>query len=155
MSVCKNLPVQKPPMMTETLWSLVQSCWQVIPAERPTIKVILSSLRECNTRGVGSLPASYHINSTAAPNVTQASNDVPMKGTTSRHPLLRYLTIRRLGHVDPCRNYELTSSPLSITNTPLPQLNIGYSSSSSATAPLEEPYDYHLLSEKDIVILLA
>ena len=138
----------------ETLWSLVQSCWQVIPTKRPTIKVIISSLRESNTREVGSLPASYHLNPTTAPNVTQPSDSVPMKGTTWCHPLPTYLTIRRLGHVDPCRNRELTSSPLSMTDTPLPQLNIGNSSGRSATAPQVPHNDLRVL-EEDIVIAFA
>ena len=142
--------------MTETLWSLVQSCWQVIPTKRPTIKVIISSLRESNTRGVGSLPsASYHTNpSSTAPNVAQPSNSVSMKGTTWRHPLSTYLTIRRLGHVDPCRNRELTSSPLSMADTSPPQLNVGISSGCPATAPQVPHNDLRIL-EKDVIIALA
>ena len=135
-------------MMTETLWSLVQLCWEVIPVKRPTIKVIISFLRESSTRGVGSPPTSCHINPTTLPKVTPPSNSVPMKGTTWRHPLLTYLTIRRL---DPSRNRELTSSPLSMTNTPLPELSIG--DSSDFTAVMTD-YDIHV-SEEDIVIGLA
>jgi len=141
-------------MMTETLWSLVQSCWQVIPTKRPTIKAIISSLRESNTCGAGSLPPSHHINAATAPNVTQPSHSVPMTGTTWCHPLPTYLPIRRLGHVDPCRNHELTSSPLSMTDTPLPQLNIGNSSGRSATAPQVPHNDLRVL-EKDVIIAFA
>ncbi|EDR05787.1 uncharacterized protein LACBIDRAFT_302511 [Laccaria bicolor S238N-H82] len=135
-SARENRPVQKPTGMMETVWSLVQSCWQVIPTKRLTIKVIISSLRQSDTRGVGSLPASYHINPTIAPNVTQPSHSVPMEG-----------------HVDPCKNGELTSSPLSMADTPLPQPNIGNSSGRAATAPQVPHNDLRVL-EKDIVIAL-
>ena len=154
MSVCKNQPVQKPAMMTETLWSLVQSCWQVIPTKRPTIKDIVSCLRESNTCGVGSLRASDYINPTStAPNVTQCSNSVPMKGTTRRHALPTYLTIRRLGYAEPCRNRELTSSPLSMTDILLPQQSIGNSSGRSAAAHV--PHNDLRVLEEDIVIAFA